>query len=187
MKLLREILDRVVLVGAVLAAGCVPSFIAQYRQRVGGMLDQAQRDLAPFEEIARRYHGGDIRRLVEHHLASADPTFRAEGGAIQAMVDSVARLREAATALQADLWGQAAWLARNGDPGVARATWDTFVPAVSFTSEALLFTFAASVVIWLAFLAAWLGTSRFIDIVLARGRPGAYRIPRAARKEKAAK
>ena len=187
MSLLREILDRVVLVGAVLAAGCVPSFIAQYRQRIGGMLDQAQRDLAPFEEIARRYHGGDINKLIKHHLASTDGTFRSEGQAIQAMVDAVARLREAATALQSDLWGQAAWLARHGDADVARATWEAFVPAMSFTGVSLLLTFAAGVGTWLVFLAVWFGVSRFMDIVLARGRPGVYKIPRESRKERAAR
>ena len=181
MNLLREILDRLILVGAILAAGCVPSFMVQYRQRIGGMLDQALRDLAPFQEIARRYHGGDIGKLVKHHLASTDPTFRAEGQAIQAMVDSVARLREASVALQSDLWGQATWLARHGDADVAKGTWDAFVPAMSFTPEALLFAFATGVAIWLAFLAIWFGVSRFMDVVLARGRPGKWTAPRVKR------
>ena len=80
--ILRGILDRIVLVVAILAAGCVPSFIAQYRQRLGGMLDQASKDLALFQDIANRFHGGDIQRLIKHHLASTDPTFRSEGVAM---------------------------------------------------------------------------------------------------------
>jgi hypothetical protein len=181
MNVLREILDRVILVGAILAAGCVPSFIVQYRQRVGGMLDQALRDLAPFQEIARRNHGGDIGKLVKHHLASTDPTFRQEGQAIQAMVDAVARLSEAVTALNADLYGQASFLATHGDLEVARATWTSFVPAMSFTPEALLFAFAVGVGVWLVFLAFWFGIARFMDVVLARGRPGAWTVPKAKR------
>jgi hypothetical protein len=178
MGLLRGLLDRIVLIGAILAAGCVPSFIAQYRQRVGGMLDQAVRDLAPFQEIARRNHGGDIDKLVQHHLASNDPTFQQEGRAIQAIVDAVANLREAVIALNADLFGQASFLATHGDPQVAQATWATFVPAMSFTGEALIFAFATGVGIWLAFLAVWFAVARFLDIVLARGRPGAWTVPK---------
>ena len=178
MPILRGILDRIVLIGAILVAGCVPSFIAQYRQRVGGMLDQAVRDLAPFEEIARRYHGGDINRLIKHHLGSTDPTFRQEGQALQAMVDAVANLREAVVALNADLFGQASWLATHGDLGIAKATWVDFVPAMSWTGEAVLFAFATGVAIWLVFLAVWFGVARFMDVVLARGRPGKWSVPR---------
>ena len=64
MFLLRGLLDRILLIGAIFAAACVPSFIAQYRQRLGGRLDQVLHDLAPFQEIANRNHGGDLRKLV---------------------------------------------------------------------------------------------------------------------------
>jgi hypothetical protein len=178
MGILRGILDRIVLVGAILAAGCVPSFIAQYRQRLGGMLDQANRDLALFQDIADRFHGGDIQRLIRHHLASTDPTFRAEGTAIQTMVDTVARLKANLAALNTDLFNQVRWIASEGDGAVARATWDAFVPAMSFTAEALLFAFATGVGIWLVFLAAWFGFARLMDVVLARGRPGEWATPR---------
>ena len=63
MFLLRGLLDRILLIGAIFAAACVPSFIAQYRQRLGGRLDQVLHDLAPFQEIANRNHGGDLRKL----------------------------------------------------------------------------------------------------------------------------
>jgi hypothetical protein len=152
---LRGLLDRIILVGAILAAGCVPSFIAQYRQRLGGMLDQAVRDLAPFQEIARRNFGGDIRALIRHHRQSADPTFQQEGQAIQAMADSIADLRDALGALDTNLFSQAGWVAMHGDRGVAKATWDAFVPAMSWSGDALLFAFATGVAIWLTFLAVW--------------------------------
>ena len=168
MEILRGILDRIVLVAAILAAGCVPSFVAQYRQRLGGMLDQAQKDLALFQEIANRFHGGDLQRLIRHHLASTDPTFRAEGTAIQTMVDTVARLRQAVASLESDLYSQVFYLAREGDPSVARATWDAFVPAMSLTGEALLFAFTAGVIIWLAFLVLWIGIARFMAVAGGR-------------------
>ena len=40
MAFIRGILDRIILVVGVVAAGCIPSFIAQYRQRVIPFLHQ---------------------------------------------------------------------------------------------------------------------------------------------------
>jgi DUF2937 family protein len=175
--MLRGILDRIILVAAILGAACIPSFIAQYRQRLGGRMEQAQQDLALFQEIANRNHGGDLGKLIRHHLASSDTTFRDEGVAIQAMVDTVARLREAFQALNTDLWHQLSYLATRGDPAVAKATWDVFVPAMSFTGEGLLFAFGVGVAIWLVFLAAWMGTASIISL----GGSGLSRVPRGAR------
>jgi len=175
--MLRGILDRIILVGAVLAAACVPSFIAQYRQRLGGRLDQALQDLALFQEIANRNHGGDLQRLIKHHLASSDVTFRDEGVAIQTMADSVARLRESLQALDADLWSRLSHLATRADPELAKATWEAFVPAVSLTGESLLFAFGTGVAIWLVFLATWMAVAWVISL----GGPAFSRAPRAAR------
>ena len=93
MKFLGGLLDRLVLLVAVVAAGCVPSFIVQYRQRLGGRLDQVLADLAPFQAIADRNHGGSLDELIRYHLQSSDATFHQEGAALQAMVQAAARLR----------------------------------------------------------------------------------------------
>src|SRR5215469_11999703 len=55
MSLIRGFIDRLLLVCAIVAGGLVPGFIAQYRQRLGGRLDQAQIDLAPWQKIADQY------------------------------------------------------------------------------------------------------------------------------------
>jgi hypothetical protein len=164
MAWLRGVLDRIVLVAAILAAGCLPSFVAQYRQRLGGRLDQVLRDLAPFQEIANRNHGGDLRKLIAYHLKSTDATFHDEGNAIQAMVDAVERLRVGVEALNTDIWHQVAYLAGHGEADVARATWDTFVPAFSLTADYAIFALAVGVAIWLVFLGTWIGLARLISI-----------------------
>ena len=163
MFLLRGLLDRILLVAAIFAAACLPSFIAQYRQRLGGRLDQVLRDLAPFQEIANRNHGGDIRKLIQHHLASVDKTFRDEGGAIQAMVDAAARLKASVQALNADLVHQMGYLATNLDYDLARSTWDTFVPGFSFTPEYAIFAIVVGTSMWLVFVIAWFAVARLIS------------------------
>lgn len=151
----RGLIDRLALIAAVLGAGTVPSFIAQYRQRVGGMLAQAQADLASFLDIARRFHGGDLEKLIAHHRASTDPTFKAEAEAIAALRDAADRLRDAYGALDTDLVGQLAYLARNVDPSIASATWEIFEPAFSFSPANLVFALAVGLVLWLAFALFW--------------------------------
>lgn len=162
MPALRGLLDRIILVAGVIAAGCIPSFIVQYRQRMGGMLDQVLRDLAPFQEIANRSHGGSLAELIRHHIASTDATFHAEGAAIQAMVDSAARLRTGFDALNTDLLHQLAYLSTQLDPGIARATWSIYAPSFTLTAESVTFSAVLGIAIWLVFLLIWLACARSV-------------------------
>jgi aminopeptidase N len=156
MALLRGLLDRAVLIAGVVAGGMVPSYLAQYRQRVGGALGQALKDLAPFQQIADRFHDGSLAKLIQHHLASTDPSFHAEGAAIQAIADSVASLRNALAALDTDVFHQLAYLARQADPAMAQATWDAFRPSFGITADSLLMAAAFGLSIWVVFLCVWL-------------------------------
>jgi hypothetical protein len=155
MALLRGLLDRAVLVAGIVAGGTVPSFLAQYRQRVGGALGQVLKDLAPFQQIADRLHGGSLARLIEHHLASTDATFHAEGAAIQAMVDSAASLRAASAALDTDAFHQLAWLLPHADHAMVQATWAAFRPSFGLSADSLLMAGAVGLSAWLVFMAAW--------------------------------
>jgi hypothetical protein len=155
MLLLRGLLDRAVLIVGVFAGGMVPSYLAQYRQRVGGALGQALKDLAPFQQIADRFHDGSLPKLIQHHLASTDATFRAEGAAIQAIADSVAALRHALAALDTDVFHQLFYLLTHGDASMAQAAWGAFRPSFGLTADSLLMAGAFGLSVWLAFLGAW--------------------------------
>jgi hypothetical protein len=155
MGLVRGLFDRVVLLVTFLLAGCVPGFIVQYRQRLGGALDQVSKDLAPFREIARQFHGGKLEKLIEHHVYSTDPTFQAEGTAIQAMVRTLDRLRAALEALDTDLVHQILVLIKRGDAQIAKATWAAYQPGFSFTAEGLIFAGGVALTAWLLFMLGW--------------------------------
>src|SRR6516225_3126100 len=118
MVFLRGLLDRLLLVCAVVAGGLVPGFIAQYRQRLGGRLDQARLDLAPWQHLADQYYQGDIERLIRYHLARSDPKFQAEGAVIRALVTTVQQLQSSVDALHGSLFHQAGYLALHADPGL---------------------------------------------------------------------
>ena len=159
MSYVRGLIDRVLLICAVVAGGLVPGFISQYRQRLGGRLDQARIDLAPWQKIADQYFRGDLGSLIRYHLASRDPAFHAEGAAIQALAESVRRLQTEMAALHGSLFRQAAYLALHPDPNLMRATLGDWVPTFGLSAEAILFALLFAAGLWLVFQASWSLTS----------------------------
>jgi hypothetical protein len=157
--LIRGALDRLVLVAAILAGGCVPSFMAQYRQRLGGRLDQVIRDLVPFEQIAQREFGGSLDALIQHHRDSLDHAFQLEASAIQQMLETASRLREAVAALDTNVYGQFAWLARHADLDLVQATWSAWRPSFDLSLDGLSFSIVAGLALWVLFLMMWHGTA----------------------------
>ena len=164
MRFIRGLIDRLLLLAAAIAGGLVPGFIAQYRQRLGGRLDQALLDLAPWQHLADQYHHGNLAQLIAYHLASHDPTFHAEGGIIQSLVQSVQRLQLAVDALHTTLFRQVAYLSTHTDPELARATLRDWVPTFALSFEGLLFAALFALAIWLLFHSLWRVSAR-----LARG------------------
>lgn len=172
MSVIRGLLDRIVLLLGVVVAGCVPSFIAQYRQRAGGRLEQVLADLAPFQQIADHEHGGSLADLVRHHLQSSDPTFHGEGAAVQSMLDSAEHLRALLQALDTDLFHQGVYLLTHGDLDLARSTWSVYQPGFALTVQSIAFALIVGVLLWLLFLALWHGIAW-----LVRPRSHAPRLP----------
>jgi hypothetical protein len=169
MNFIRGIFDRILLVAGTVAAGCIPSFIAQYRQRVGGRLDQVLKDLEPFQQIANQYHHGSLKELIQHHLNSSDRTFHDEGAAVQAMVSSAEQFRRAIQALDTDLFHQMTYLLTGGmDPLIARAAWEIYSPSFNLTFESIVFASIVGVLIWMVFLSVWYAFAWMINTLAAR-------------------
>jgi hypothetical protein len=155
MLFLRGLFDRLFLVTAVVAGGLLPGFIAQYRQRLGGRLDQARLDLEPWQRIADQFYQGDIGKLIQYHLSSKDATFHLEGSVIQSLIATVQRLQSAVDALHGSLFHQLGYLALHADAGLARATLADWVPTFALSVEGILFALLFAVAVWLLFHALW--------------------------------
>jgi hypothetical protein len=173
MAFVHGLLDRLLLVCAVVVGGLVPGFIAQYRQRLGGRLDQAQLDLAPWQRLAEQYYQGDIERLIRYHLESSDPKFQAEGAIIRTLLTTVQQLQSVVDALHGSLFRQAGYLALHADPGLARATLHDWTPTFALSLEGIVFALAFALVVWALFQGLW----RLI--ALLRPRRAAVRAARA--------
>jgi len=155
MSFVRGFVDRLLLICAIVAGGLVPGFISQYRQRLGGMLDQARVDLAPWQRIADQYFHGDLSQLIRYHLASKDPTFHAEGAAISSLVASVQNLQSEVAALHGNLFQQAAYLSLHVDPAIAHATLANWVPTFGLSTDGISFALVFALCLWLLFQILW--------------------------------
>jgi ABC-type microcin C transport system permease subunit YejB len=177
MRFVRAILDRIVLLVAVVAAACIPSFIVQYRQRAGGRLDQVLADLSPFQAIADRYHGGSLAELIRYHLQSSDTTFHQEGAALQSMVQSAERLRAMLAALDTDLVHQCGYLLMHYDTTLLRATWGAYQPGFTLDLQSAVFALALGVTLWAIFLGVWHGLARLFGALRSAASPPPSRGP----------
>ena len=184
MSLIRGLVDRVLLICAAVAGGLVPGFLSQYRQRLGGMLDQAKLDLAPWQKIADQYFHGDLAGLIQYHFASKDPTFHAEGAAISSLVASVQHLQSEVAALHGSVFQQATYLAFHADPMVARATLGDWVPTFGLSTDGIAFALIFALCLWILFQVFWSLTAisgRGVARRLQRSRAPPRPVPDAAR------
>lgn len=160
------ILRRIVFFLAILlgvAASQVPEFAQQYRQRLGGAIDELNRMLTEFDANAARLQM-DRAAGIERLSRNADDFARQRGEQVRTDAERAARLE---TQLQAyrdagPIW-RLATLARHYEPEIARRAAENFEPAVPVTGEGL----AATV---LGFLLGWLGGRALIAPVQRRRR-----------------
>lgn len=118
-------------------ASQLPEFAQQYRQRLGGALDELSRIVRNFDEQAQSQgltEGAALDRLKKN----SDELVQRQGESMQDNVIRRDRLAEQQDAFQrAGPVGRLGVLARDFDPGIARGAWNTFEPAVPVTIEGL--------------------------------------------------
>lgn len=148
-----------------LLGSILPSYGMQYVVSVESKLEQVNVDLAAFQVIADRYHQGSLTNLIDHHLASDDPTFHAEGQAIRTMLQAREGLESARAALSGSVLEQFRFFIREFDLEAARSTWRAYEPGILLNRDALVF----SVSIGLLCCVLSLLSLRILRICLSRG------------------
>lgn len=125
-RLLRDLcLVLVVLVG--LTGGSqVSSFVDAYAQRLGGAVDELDRQAAAHRDEAAAQNL-TLQAYLERHAANADPAIRGSGRRISAMLDRLSALRDARAALEeAGPWSRPAVAMAHADSAIlanAYADW----------------------------------------------------------------
>jgi hypothetical protein len=120
---------------AAISMSQAPEYAQQYRQRLGGAVDELARVLAEFDADAARYgmsRDQGITRLIQN----ADVFVSDRGVRLREDSARLARLQRQLNDFQtAGPFVRIAVLARDADPAIAGRTWESFEPAAPVTME----------------------------------------------------
>jgi len=133
------LIDRVLCVlGAVLLSQG-PEFMQQYLQRLGGHLNESQRQLVSYQDAASKA-GVTLSQFIDQTKANAGPGISHLGKVMSRASDRSISLQAAYDALHnASPWGRPFAFTRHLDLDIARNTWAAYKPAVPVTTEGLLY------------------------------------------------
>ena len=114
-----------------------PEFAQQYRQRIGGALDELQRAIAQFDDESRRENLTPTQAITRLEQNS-DPLARERGHDMDETIARASRLRAQLDAMAtAGPFLRLYVLARNFDVPIAKRTLDAYEPAAPLSFEAL--------------------------------------------------
>jgi competence protein ComGC len=117
----------------------VPNFVDQYEKRIDAHLREVSVNLQPFQEIASKYFGGDMHKLIELHRNSEVKAFQDEGAAIEKMVQRKLRFEADLAALKASLPMKALQVLLHGDREMIDEALGQYSYAVPLDQDALVF------------------------------------------------
>ena len=147
---------RICAVGCGLLGGLVasqgPEFSQQYRQRLGGGIEDLKQVVGRFEADARA-QGETPESAVTRLRGNADELAGRQGAAMQGNIDRLGNLEtHRQKMLDAGPFGRVALMVRDGDVDIMNAAYRDFEPAVPVTQEGLVSTAFGFVVVWGAIL-----------------------------------
>jgi hypothetical protein len=130
------------------AASQGPEYSQQYRQRLGGTVDELRRIVERFNADAQA--SGETRESAIARLrANADDLASRQGSAMQANVERLDRLQQHRDAMiEAGPFQRVALMLRDGDTDVMRAAYRDFEPAMPITQEGILAAAGGFVALW---------------------------------------
>ena len=142
------------------AASQGPEFAQQYRQRLGGAVDELRRVVARFDADAQAT-GQSREAAIDRLRGNPDRLTSLQGDAMRANAERLGRLEGQRQAFaDAGPFARLTLLVREGDADLARAAWRDFEPAVPTTTEGFV---TAAVGFALAYL-----LSRLISVTMRR-------------------
>ena len=152
------------------AASQAPEFVQQYRQRLGGAVDELARVVARFEADAAT--AGQTRDVALARLrANPDRLASLQGEAMQGHIDRLARLQgQQARLREAGPFARLAVYLAEPDGELTRATFHDFEPALPVTSEGLAAAAGGFLVLWCGALLLARGGRRLVPSQQRLGR-----------------
>ncbi len=158
--MISEILHRylmiVVACVALLIGIQAPSLVDQYEKRVDAHLREVTINFQPFQDIANKYFGGSIEKLIELHRKSDVKPFQDEGIAIEKMYQRKLRFTAEMEALNTSLPYQIAHVLLHNDREMLDETLAQYSYTVPLNQDALIVgaSFAFAILLSLELLLA---------------------------------
>jgi hypothetical protein len=143
-----------------------PEFAQQYRQRIGGALDELRAVITQFDNEANR-NGLDREKALGLYTASPEDFLRSQGGAMRHNFNRYTSLEQQSRDLQAAApISKPFVILRNPDPDLITNAWRDFNPGIPVNLAGLAWAAVGLVIGWL--MAALFGT---VSLRAARRRP----------------
>lgn len=162
-----------------LAASQGPEFAQQYRQRLGGAIDELRRVATRFETDAQA-SGLSREAAITRLREQAEPVARAQGDAMERIGERLAALETQRDAFaEAGPFARLAVMMHRIDPGLARATYLDFEPAWPATSEGLATGGAGFALAWITVWFVARTLARTLSQILGWLVPGRRRVLRS--------
>ncbi|HEY0665835.1 MAG TPA: DUF2937 family protein [Gallionella sp.] len=139
MSILYRYLIVVIACIALLVGMQIPNFVDQYHKRLDAHLREVTVNLQPFQEIADKYLGGDLTKLVELNRKSDVRPLQEEGAAIEAMMLRKLRFEAEITAMQTSLPMQALHILLHADREILDEARTQYSYTVPINPDALMF------------------------------------------------
>jgi hypothetical protein len=127
----------------------IPNFVDQYQKRVDAHLREVGINLQPFQDIASKFFGGDMSKLIELHRTSGEKPFQEEGAAIEKMLARKLRFETDMAALNTSLPQKALHVLLHGDREIVDEALGQYSYAVPLNQDALAFGAAVALAILL--------------------------------------
>ena len=135
------------LLGGVTASQ-IPEYSQQYRQRLGGAIDELTRVIARFDADAAA-NGETQEGAIARLRSNPDDLVSRQGVAMQGNVERLDRLQLHREALmQVGPFSRIAVMVREGDRDVMEAAYRDFEPAIPVTEEGLISTAIGFIAVW---------------------------------------
>jgi Protein of unknown function (DUF2937) len=129
-----------------------PEFAQQYRQRIGGAIDELRTVVERFETDAHAA-GETTEGAIARLRGNPDDLASRQGAAMQGNRERLARLEQHRQAMiEAGPFSRVGLMVRNGDTDVMSAAYRDFEPAVPVTEEGILSAVAGFAIAWGAVL-----------------------------------
>lgn len=121
-----------------LAGAQMPEFAQQYRQRLGGAIDELRRVVTRFDDQAQA-NGLTREEAIRRLAGNQDAVAKGQAVATEEVIARLGRLEGQRRSFdQAGPFGRLVLFVREADPGLARATYLDYEPAWPATSEGLV-------------------------------------------------